>query len=177
MSTGRAQLALGMLESDSKLLEVAKAAAEATGAPVLGGVAVFLHGYPRTTADVDLFAEDAKKVGAALRRAGATWNARKREFVLDSVPIQLVTSEQTGGTPEHVSVIRGIPVVGLPDLIRFKLRTGLDNLNRVKDLADVVELIRRIPLDKRFATRLPKSQRAAFKKLVDAVRKGEARAG
>jgi hypothetical protein len=61
-------------------------------------------------------------------------------------------------------------VVSLADLVRTKLRAGLDDLNRARDVADVVELIRSVPLDERFASRLPKEQRPAFEKLVDAVR-------
>jgi hypothetical protein len=169
MSLARASLALGMLEPNSKLIKAAKAAAEAADAPVVGGVAVFLHGYRRTTEDVNLFAAEPTQVRDRLREAGAIWNAKRREFSCDGVPIHLVTSEQTGSPPEHVSLIQGVPVVGLPDLIRFKLHSGLKNLNRAKDLADVVELIRRVPLDKRFAAKLPRNQRAAFKRIVDSV--------
>ena len=63
--------------------------------------------------------------------------------------------------------------MSLADLIRFKLHSGLDRPERSQDIADVVELIKRVPLDKDFVTRLPKEQRDAFKKLVDAVRTAE----
>ena len=39
----------------------------------------------------------------------------------------------------------------------------------LRDLADVQELVRRVPLDKSFAGRLPAEHRSEFKKLVDAV--------
>ena len=54
---------------------------------------------------------------------------------------------------------------------------GLDNLNRSKAVADVVELVRRVPLDKRFAAKLQKELRGVFKKIVDAVRAGDSRGG
>ena len=64
------------------------------------------------------------------------------------------------------------PAVAADDeVVRWKLASGLDNLDRARDLADVVELIRRVPLDKTFAANVPKEHRAAFRKLVDAVRK------
>jgi predicted nucleotidyltransferase component of viral defense system len=86
------------------------------------------------------------------------------------VAIQLVTDRETGGPPEATETRQGVLVVSLADLVRTKLRSGLDNLNRARDLADVVELIRHVPLDKRFAARLPREQRPAFEKLVEAVR-------
>ena len=61
-------------------------------------------------------------------------------------------------------------MVSLKDLIAIKLRYGLDHAGRAKDVADVQELIRAIPPDKRFAGKLPKELRASFKSMVDAVR-------
>jgi hypothetical protein len=62
--------------------------------------------------------------------------------------------------------------VSLADLIRFKLRSGLDRPQRAQDLANVVGLIQRVPLTRSFAARLPREQRAPFRKLVDAVSSG-----
>ncbi len=174
MSTSRSKqldrLAMGLFSDSSELLDVARRVSDATGAPIVGGIAVFLHGYQRTTVDVDVFAADPDAVRASLLALGATWDRQRREFLLDRVPVHLITENETGGLPEATETKRGITVVSLPDLVKFKLRSGLQSTNRAKDLADVVELIRNVPLDKRFATRLPKNQRAPFKKLVDAVR-------
>ncbi|HSZ57412.1 MAG TPA: hypothetical protein VK797_17240 [Tepidisphaeraceae bacterium] len=52
----------------------------------------------------------------------------------------------------------------------IKLLSGLNNPARSKDLGDVEELIRSVPLDKRVAGKLPREVRAEFKRLVDAVR-------
>ncbi|MCL4742526.1 MAG: hypothetical protein KJZ54_10030 [Phycisphaerales bacterium] len=164
------EIALGMLSEGSHLLAVAARAADATNAPVIGGVAVFLHGYRRTTEDVDLFADDPQTAADALRAAGATWDAQRREHTLDGVPIHLVTAAQTGSRPDATERRHGVTIISLPDLVRFKLHAGLDHLDRARDLADVVELIRRVPLDKSFAARLPTAMRDPFKRLVDAVR-------
>lgn len=144
------ELALGMLTPGSKLLDVARRISASGVGPVLGGVAVFLHGYHRTTEDVDVFAADTAAASEALIALGATWDADAREHVLD-----------------------GVHVVGLADLIRFKLRSGLRSAARAKDLADVVELIRRVPLDKAFAGKLPTELREDYKRLVDAVAEDE----
>lgn len=166
---------MSLFGEEPALLLLARKVTQATGAPVLGGIAVFLHGYRRTTQDIDLFSSDPEKTAAVLTRLGARFDAKHREFQLEGVPLQLVTVEQTGSEPAEVVTIQGVKVVGLADLVRFKLHSGLDRVDRARDLADVVELIRVVPLDKRFAARLPKSQRAAFKKLVDAVRSSPGR--
>jgi len=67
----------------------------------------------------------------------------------------------------------GIRVVSLKDLVAIKLLCGLDHSDHAKDIGDVQELIRAVPLDKRFAGKLPTVLRALFKALVDAVRAGE----
>lgn len=163
------ELALEMLEGGSRILAVAAKVSKETGAPVLGGVAVFLHGYRRTTEDVDVFAVDERSVAEALERLGAAWDAEGRQHVLDGVPVHIVTASQCGAAPREVEELAGVRVVGLADLIRFKLHSGLDRVERSRDLADVVELIRRVPLDKSFAPRLPREMRRPFKDLVDAV--------
>lgn len=165
------EIALGMLGEGSKLLEVARKACRV--GPVVGGVAVFLHGYRRTTEDVDLFVDDTIDAGEVLEAVGAKWDENARQHVLDGVPVHLVTTQHTGDRPSHVSEIEGVHVVSLADLVRFKLRSGTRSVARSKDLADVVELIRRVPLDKSFAGKLPAELRADYKRLVEAVEADE----
>lgn len=161
-------LALGMLHDSSRLLDAARRVSHA-GLPAVGGIAVFLHGYRRTTEDLDVYAADTATARAAIEQLGGVWDPAKREFLLAGVPVQLVTDQQTGGPPEHVSEIDGVRVVSLADLIRFKLRSGLNTPGRTQDLADVEGLVRRVPLDKAFAAKLPSEMRPAFKSIVDAV--------
>jgi hypothetical protein len=162
--------AMSLFSEDPELLRLARRVCEATGAPVVGGIAVFLHGYRRTTEDIDLFVADAKAAADALERMGARWDDGPREFVLEGVPIHLVTEAQTGGPPQETTEIANVRVVGLADLVRFKLKSGLGRPDRAQDIADVLALIRTVPLDKRFAAKLPPPLRAGFKALVDAVR-------
>lgn len=137
---------------------------------MIGGLAVFLHGYERTTADINLYTTDSVGSAADLEAAGATWSARKRELRLDGVPIRLVGPEMTGGPVGRTSVLRGVRVASLADMLRMNLLSGLSAVSRAKDLADVVELIRLVPLDKSFAAKLPTGLRGSLKQLVDAVR-------
>lgn len=155
------------------ILEVARRLREPVDAPVLGGIAVILHGYARTTTDLDLYTPDRKLTDVQLRAAGARWDADRREHILDDVRIHTVTPDDAKHVVERTSIIDGVRVVSLKDLIAIKLFCGLENVGRSKDIADVEELIRRVPLDKRFAGKLPAELHAPFKRLVDAVQTNE----
>jgi hypothetical protein len=169
---------IGLPGDNSKILDVARRLTAVIDAPVLGGIAVILHGYLRTTTDLDFYTPDRRVTDEQLRAGGAVWDAKRREHVLDDVRIHTVTPDDAGHVVANTSIIDGIRVVSLKDLVAIKLRCGLGNLNRSKDVGDVVELIRLVPLDKRFAGKLPPELRVDFKRLVDAVRAGErARAG
>ena len=158
---------------NERILSVARSLRERVKAPVLGGIAVYLHGYPRATTDLDLYTDDRRITASELESAGAKWDAARREHVLDEVPIHTVTPADAAHVVEKTSIIDGVNVVSLKDLIAIKLLCGLGNVRRSKDVGDVVELIARVPLDKRFAAKLPSKLRAPFKQLVDAVRGGE----
>lgn len=165
-----AGLAIDMLSDQPHILEVARRLTASIDASVLGGIAVFLHGYRRTTKDLDFYTPDRTVADQQLRAAGAVWDVANREHVCDSVRIHTVTPDDAGHIVKKTSVIQGIRVVSLADLIAIKLRCGLGKLGRSKDLADVEELISEIGLDKSFAAKLPKDLRAEFKALVERVR-------
>jgi len=161
---------IGLPGDNTRILEVARSIRDRVDAPVLGGIAVYLHGWARSTIDLDLYTADRRVTADQLEAAGAKWDAAKKEHVLNGVPIHTVTPEDAKHTVEQTSIIDGVRVVSLKDLIAIKLLCGLKNPGRAKDIADVQELIRAIPLDKRFAGKLPRDLRAPFKALVDAVR-------
>ncbi len=160
---------------NTRILQVARSIRDAVDAPVLGGIAVYLHGVRRSTIDLDLYTHDRRHTAEQLEASGARWDVENREHVLDGVRIHTVTPEDAKHTVERTSIIDGVRVVSLKDLVAIKLICGMNNLARSKDISDVEELIRLVPLDKRFSAKLPNDLRAPFKKLVDAVR-GAARA-
>jgi hypothetical protein len=167
-----AKKGIGMPGDNTRILEVARFLREKVDAVVVGGVAVYLHGVPRATVDLDLYTTDRRQTAQELEAAGAKWVASGREHVLHDVAIHTITPEDAGLTVEKSSVIDGVRVVQLTDLIAIKLISGLKNRGRSKDLGDVEELIKAVPLDKRFAAKLPKELRAEFNAMVDAVRGG-----
>jgi hypothetical protein len=169
----RSKFGIGMPGDNSHIVSVARRIRPVVDAPVLGGIAVHLHGGVRTTEDLDLYTSDRRATAAQLVAAGARWDAARREHLLDGVRIHTVTPDDAGHVVEKTSIIDGVRVVSLKDLIAIKLICGLNNTGRSKDIAHVEDLIAIIPLDKRFAGKLPTALRAPFKKLVDGVRGNE----
>ena len=136
---------------------------------VIGGLALSAHGYPRFTEDIDLVmtSEDLQKF---------------RDELDVSVKV-MTTGEFPGdGKPKPVSMPRpaeasieidGIKFVTLEKLIELKLASGISASDRLKDLADVQELIKIKRLDADFALKLDPYVRAKYLELEEAVRNGE----
>src|SRR4051812_27853408 len=164
---------IGMPGNNDVILEAARKLQVEVEAPVLGGIAVFLHGYQRSTVDLDFYTPDRLITDLQLRAAGARWDATRREHLFGAVRIHTVTPEDAGHVVRTVSTIDGVRVVSLKDLITIKLKTGLRHVHRGKDIIDVQELISLVPLEKSFAAKLPKDLRADFKRLVDVVNAGK----
>lgn len=152
-----------------RTIKLAKKVTEVTGCPVVGGIAVALHGWPRFTGDIDIYSDDFWETHQKLEAAGMMWNAKNREHYVDGVAIHMIAEDSLGGPPKRLSTIQGVRVIGLADLIRGKLTVGLNVVKRRKDILDVLELIRIIPLKKDFAAKLPTALRSPFKQLVDDV--------
>lgn len=159
----------GRGEEHDRIIALARRVTEATGAPVVGGVAVLLHGGGRHTRDIDIYTEDFWATHEKLESAGILWDAKGREHVISGVPVHMVKSDSLGGEPSKVSVIDGVRVISLADLIRAKLTVGLEHVKRSKDIAHVLDLIEQVPLNKDFAAKLPRHLRAPFKELVDQI--------
>jgi len=157
---------------------------------VIGAVALLAHGYPRFTEDIDLvmtreglqkFHEELIGLGYAPAFPGA----RKRlRSTTDGVSIEVMTTgEYPGdGKPKAVSMpepaeaateIDGIKFVTLEKLIELKLASGISAADRLKDLADVQELIKIRKLGAGFALNLDPYVREKYFELEEAVRNSE----
>lgn len=152
-----------------RTIELSRRVTQITGRPVVGGVAVALHGFPRHTGDIDIYSDDFWETHELLEAHGIMWDGKRREHVIDGVAIHMVGDDSLGGAPKRISTIQGVKVIGLADLVRGKLTVGLDEVKRRKDILDVLELIRVVPLRKDFAAKLPTKLRTPFKALVDDV--------
>jgi hypothetical protein len=153
---------------------------------VIGAVALNQHGYHRFTEDIDLLLtkEGLEKfrqslVGLGYRPAFPS-ALKKFRTTAENIPVEIITAgEYPGdGKPKAVSfpepsesfvVIDGVKTVSLEKLIELKLTSGMTAGDRLKDLADVQELIKLKDLDAEFASKLNEFVRAKYIELYEAV--------
>ena len=157
---------------------------------IIGAVALNQHGYNRFTEDINLlltkaglekFHEELIRVGCRPKFEGARKQFRT---TAENVTVEIITTgEYPGdGRPKSVSfpdpkdnveVIEGLKTISLEKLIELKLASGMTAPHRLKDLADVQELIKVKNLSADFAARLDPSVREKFIELqspVEAIR-------
>src|ERR1043165_3562102 len=154
---------------------------------VIGAVALMAHGYPRFTEDIVLVLtkeglESFHRELIGLGYAPALQGARKRlRATRAGVPVEVIVSgEYPGdGLPKRVAFpvpadaateIDGVRFVTLEKLIELKLASGMTAPDRLKDLADVQELIKIRKLDAEFALKLNPYVREKYRELEAAVR-------
>lgn len=157
---------------------------------VIGAAALLAHGYPRFTEDIDLLMtrEGLEKFHAELIGLGyapAFPGAKKKlRSTRDGVSIEVMTTGEFpgDGKPKPVSMpdpvtasteIDGVRFVTLEKLIELKLASGISAPHRLKDLADVQELIKVKNLDANFANKLDPYVRAKYIELQEAVSKSQ----
>lgn len=137
---------------------------------VAGGMALFKHGFRRFTEDIDILVarEALKVIHNQLEGLGYVppFTGSKNLRDTDSgVRIEfLVAGEFPGdGKPKPVAFpdpaevgieIDGVRYLILPALVELKLASGMTNVGRLKDLADVIELIKARNLPAEFADEL-----------------------
>jgi hypothetical protein len=152
---------------------------------VAGGMAMFFHGFRRFTEDVDILVtrEGLERLHRELEGLGYVplFSGSKNLRDVDSgVRIEfLVTGDYPGDgkpkpvafpDPEQASVEReGIRYLNLPTLVELKLASGITAPGRLKDLADVQELIRLLRLPADFAEQLQPFVKEKYGELWRAV--------
>jgi hypothetical protein len=153
---------------------------------VAGGMALIAHGYERTTVDVHMLvtSDGPARLHRALDGLGYVppfKGSKNLRDVETGVRIKfLVTGQFPGdGKPKPVSFpdprqasieIDGIRYLGLPALIELKLASGMTSPLRLKDLADVQELIRALNLPAETAGRIDPSVRDKYLEFWNALR-------
>jgi hypothetical protein len=161
--------------------------AEAIDYAVIGGMALGEHGYVRMTEDVDIlltpvgldrFHERLVGRGYVPIHPGATRSLRDTDT---TVRIEiLVSGDYPGdGKPKAVRFpdpaqastdVDGIRVLDLARVVELKLASGMTAPGRLRDLADVQELIKARDLSEEFAAQLDESVRPAFLDLLRRTR-------
>lgn len=153
---------------------------------VVGGLALFFHGYRRFTEDVDILVtkDDLKTIHEKLEGLGylPPFTGSKHLRDTDSgVKVEfLTTGEFPGdGKPKPVAFpnpadVRvegaGVWFLSLPMLVELKLASGISNPLRGKDIVDVQELISVLKLGEEFAVQLNPFVQDKFRELVRLIR-------
>ena len=152
---------------------------------VAGGMSLVAHGYDRTTSDVDILLTPQGLRSAHEQLDGLGYvppftGSKNFRDATTGVRIEfLVTGQFPGdGKPKPVAFpdpsdcavdIGGIKYLQLPKLVELKLASGMTNPGRLKDLADVQELIRVLKLPGDFNQKLHPYVQAKFDELWASV--------
>lgn len=134
---------------------------------VVGGLSLFAHGFRRFTEDVDLLVtpEGLRQIHKELEGLGYTPPFAGSKNLRDSqsgVKIEFLVTGQFPGDgkpkpvafpdPDSVAAEKdGIRYLNLPTLIELKLASGMTSPERLKDLSDVMELIKLLDLPREFS--------------------------
>jgi hypothetical protein len=153
---------------------------------IVGGMALFFHGYERFTTDVDLLVtpDDLKRIHDQLEGLGYVPPFTGSKHLRDTntgVKVEfLTTGDYPGdGKPKAISFpnpldvrvqANGLWFLSLPSLIDLKLASGMTNPLRGKDLADVQELISIRNLDESLVPQLHPFVQAKFVEIVELLR-------
>jgi hypothetical protein len=155
---------------------------------VIGAVALNQYGYRRFTEGIELLLtpeglEQFRKELIGLCYRPAFEGARKQfRSASDNVRVEVITSGEFpgDGKPKPVKFpdpcdaatdIDGIKTIKLEKLVELKLASGMTAPHRLRDLADVQELIKARGLEADFANELDSSVREKFLELHQAVSK------
>jgi hypothetical protein len=157
---------------------------ESEGIPyaVIGGMALAAHGYIRMTLDVDIllttdglerFREKLLGRGYVSSFPGAAKSFRDADT---NIKIEIITTGEFPGDglpkpvvfpdPEGLTVeADNIQVITIEKLIELKLASGLSAPHRMRDLADVQDLIVALDLPLDFEDKLEKSVRPEYRRI------------
>jgi len=159
---------------------------------IIGGMALGRHGLARMTEDVDvlmtaegLSAFRAQCVGKGYVPAFSGAHKTFRDTTTQ-VRIEIITTGEYPGDgepkpvafpdPSDASVeVEGVRVVTLKKLIELKLASGLSAPHRLRDLADVQDLIGVLSLPAEFADELDESVRGEYRRLWQAVQQARSK--
>ncbi|HEX4131113.1 MAG TPA: hypothetical protein VHZ24_13820 [Pirellulales bacterium] len=153
---------------------------------VVGGMALFAHGFRRYTEDVDILVtpEGLKRVHDELEGRGYVPPFAKSKHLRDTdtrVKIEFLT---TGGYPgdgkpkpvafpdpsNAAIAVDGIQYIDLPTLVELKLASGMSSAHRGKDLTDVEEIIQALHLPADFGQNLNDYVRGKYQELWNKLR-------
>jgi hypothetical protein len=154
---------------------------------IVGSMALNAYGYRRVTADIDLLLTRQGLDDFTARFLANGYEKKSSRRLRDTkhdVRIDVVLAGDFPGdsTPKPVTfpdpgstAVRGKDIALLPvsRLIELKLASGMSAAHRLRDLADVLELVRAAKLPRELAEELDPSVRSKYLELWDAAETGE----
>jgi hypothetical protein len=151
---------------------------------IVGAMALNEYGYRRVTVDVDVLLTKAGLAAFKARHLGRGYvekfaGSKGVRDTENGVTIDVVLSGEFPGDgkpkpvafPDPTTAIAGerVRLLPLPKLVELKLASGMTAPHRLKDLADVLELIRALKLEGRFEDELDPYVRPKFRELFEAA--------
>ena len=153
---------------------------------VAGGLSLFAHGYQRFTKDVDLLVtrEGLRKIHKEMEGLGYIPVFRGSKNLQDTesrVNVEFLVAGQFPGDgkkkpvafpdPDSAAVeIDGIKYLNLRTLVELKLASGMTNSGRLRDVTDVMELVRILNLPGDFSEQLAPFVRQKYLEVWQSVR-------
>jgi hypothetical protein len=161
---------------------------------IIGGMALTLHGFVRPTGDVDILTtrEGLDKIRERLVGRGyvpAFTGARKRlRDTVNGIFVEFITTGEYPGDGKPKPVRFPDPagasvktdqysVISLPKLVELKLASGMTAPQRIRDLADVQDLIKALNLPRSFGEELDPYVREEFYRRWDIAQQPDPLAG
>ena len=152
---------------------------------VVGAMALGRHGYVRATADIGVILHPDGLAAFKTRYLGRGYvekfkGSRGVRDAVNNVPIDvLLTGEYPGdGLPKPITIpdpavcateVDGVAYIHLETLVALKLASGMTAPHRLRDLADVQELIRWANLSRDLAAKLNPHVRDKYLELWGAL--------
>ncbi len=152
---------------------------------IAGGMALFKHGYRRFTEDIDILVsrENLKQIHGQLSGLGYLplfEGSKNLRDTRSGVRIEfLLTGDYPGDgkqkpvafpDPAEVAELKdNVRVLNLPTIVELKLASGMTGAGRIKDLADVQELIKLFSLSEDFGDRLKPYVQSKYHELWQAT--------
>jgi hypothetical protein len=156
---------------------------------LVGAMALNEHGYRRVTVDIDLLFSREGLAAFKTKHLGRGYvekfpGSKGMRDVENGVTIDVVIAGDYPGDgkpkavrfpdPAHAAVVgERVSVLPLEGLLELKLASGMSAPHRLKDLADVLEVVRSLDLAEAFAERLDPSVRDKYRELWSAAQQGK----